>query len=136
MSIRGIRGAIQVEADEPEAILVATKTLLLAMARSNPGLDPRDLASILFTVTPDLCSAYPAEAARRLGWSEVALMCAQEIPVPGGMPRVVRVLAHWNTDRAQSDIRAAYLGATQSLRPDAARPTSAPHSPAGPGRPA
>jgi chorismate mutase len=136
MSMRGIRGAIQVEADEPEAILSATKTLLLVIARSNPGLDPRDLASILFTVTPDLRSAYPAEAARRLGWSEVALMCAQEIPVPGGMPRVVRVLAHWNTDRPQSDIRAAYLGATASLRPDAARPSPAVPSPADPGRPA
>jgi chorismate mutase len=136
MSIRGIRGAIQVEADEPEAILAATKTLLLEMARFNPGLDPRDLASILFTVTPDLRSAYPAEAARQLGWSEVALMCAQEIPVPGGLPRVVRALAHWNTDRPQSDVRAAYLGAAQSLRPDRIRPTSAPASHEDPGRPA
>ncbi len=136
MSIRGIRGAIQVEADEPEAILAATRTLLLAMAHSNPGLDPRDLASILFTVTPDLRSAYPAEAARRLGWSEVALMCAQEIPVPGGLPRVVRALAHWNTDRPQSEVRAAYLGVTQSLRPDRARPASASVSPEDSGSPA
>jgi len=120
MSVRGVRGAIQVEADEPDSILSATKTLLLAMAELNPGLDPKELASILFTVTPDLGSAYPAEAARQLGWSDVALMCAQEIPVPGGMPRVVRALAHWNTDRPQASVQPAYLGAAHALRPDRA----------------
>lgn len=118
MSIRGIRGAISVLEDQPEAILAATHELLCAISDSNPDLLPEDLASVLFTVTGDLRSAYPAQAARELGWDNVPLMCAQEIPVPGSLPHCIRVLLHWNTDLSQDQVRHIYLGEAVSLRPD------------------
>jgi len=77
-----------------------------------------DLASVLFTVTPDLVSAHPARAARLMGWDRVPLMCAQEIPVPGALPRCVRVIITWNTDLPQSAVRPVYLGEAVRLRPD------------------
>jgi len=77
-----------------------------------------DVASAFFTVTPDLTTAFPARAARELGWQHVALLDAQEIPVPGSLPRCVRVLIHWNTDKPQAEIRHVYLRGAASLRPD------------------
>lgn len=118
MTVRGIRGATVVVYDEPEAVLSATRELLSAILKANPTLNPDDLASAVFTVTGDLCSAYPARAARQLGWDDVPLMCALEIPVPGSLPRCIRVLLHWNTDLPQSSVRHVYLGAASSLRPD------------------
>lgn len=118
MSVRGIRGAIDVKVDEPEAVLQATRTLLDALLDANPTLQPQDLASVVFTVTPDLSSVYPAQAARQLGWTDVPLLCTREIPVPGGLPRVVRVLAHWNTELPQKSITHVYLGQAARLRPD------------------
>ena len=121
MSLRGVRGAITVERDQPEEILAATGELLLAILQANPTLEPGDLASAIFTVTGDLCSVYPAKAARQMGWTEVPLMCALEIPVPGGLPRCIRVLLHWNTDLPQQSIHPVYLRKAASLRPDLAR---------------
>ncbi len=121
MPIRGIRGAVVCEVDEPEAILTATRELLVALCAANPTLQPEEIASVLFTVTPDLTSAYPAQAARQMGWESVPLMCAQEIPVPNSLPRCIRVLVHWNTDLPQAAIRPVYLGAAASLRPDISR---------------
>lgn len=121
MPIRGIRGANGVSANTPEAILEATRTLLLAIQEANPTLHPDDIASIFFTLTPDLDATYPAFAARQLGWLQVPLLCAQEVPVPNAMRRVVRVLVHWNTDLPQSAIRHVYLGRAAALRPDLAR---------------
>ncbi len=118
MSVRGVRGAIDVSVDEPEEILQATRTLLKALLEANPTLRPQDLASVIFTVTPDLSSVYPAKAARELGWNEVPLLCTCEIPVPGGLPRIVRVLAHWNTELPQGSMRHVYLGEAVRLRPD------------------
>jgi len=118
MSVRGIRGAIDVEMDEPEAVLQATRILLEALMEVNPTLQPQDLASVVFTVTQDLSSIYPAQAARQLGWTDVPLLCTREIPVPGGLPRVVRVLAHWNTELPQKSIKHVYLGQAARLRPD------------------
>jgi chorismate mutase len=118
MPVRGIRGAIDVVDDRPEAVLEAARELLEAILLANPALKPADLASVLFTVTEDLQSVYPAQAARQLGWGDVPLMCALEIPVPGGLPRCVRVLLHWNTDMAQTEIRHIYLRGAVSLRPD------------------
>ncbi len=118
MPVRGIRGATVVRKDEPEAILAATRELLEAILRANPGLEPADLASAWFTVTADLCSVHPAKAARQMGWEAVPLMCAQEIPVPGSLPRCIRVLLHWNTERSQAQIQHVYLGEAMSLRPD------------------
>ncbi|MEW6180204.1 MAG: chorismate mutase [Chloroflexota bacterium] len=120
MSVRGIRGAITVEEDRPEAVLEAARRLLLAIAEANPAFRPADAASALFTVTPDLQSVFPAQAARQLGWTEVPLMCAQEIPVPGALPRCIRVLIHWNCDLPQSAVRHVYLGEAARLRPDLA----------------
>jgi chorismate mutase len=77
-----------------------------------------DLASILFTVSEDLDAVYPAQAARQIEWSGVPLICAREIPVPGGLPNCVRVLIHWNTDLPQSDIQHIYLEDAARLRPD------------------
>jgi chorismate mutase len=118
MSVRGIRGAIDVITDESEEVLRATRTLLEALLEANPTLQPQDIASVIFTVTPDLSSVFPAEAARQIGWTEVPMLCTREIPVPGGLPRVVRVLAHWNTDLSQGSIKHVYLGDATRLRPD------------------
>jgi chorismate mutase len=118
MAIRGIRGAITVDMDTPEHVLAATRELLEAILHANPTLRGEDIASALFTVTDDLCSAYPALAARQMGWNQVPMMCAREIPVPGGLPRCVRVLLHWNTDLPQQAVRHVYLRGAMVLRPD------------------
>ncbi|GAP09335.1 chorismate mutase [Bellilinea caldifistulae] len=120
MVVRGIRGAVTVENDQPEAVLAATRRLLQAIQQANPGFEPAEAASMVFTVTPDLTSAFPAEAARQLGWTEVPMMCAQEIPVPDALPRCIRVLIHWNCDLPQSAVRHVYLGEAARLRPDLA----------------
>ena len=118
MTMRGVRGAIVVEADESEAILAATQELLNALMTANPGLSAPDLASALFTMTEDLTAAYPAQAARQMGWENVPMMCAREIPVPGSLMRCVRALLHWNTELPQEAIHHVYLGAAAGLRPD------------------
>jgi chorismate mutase len=118
MSIRGVRGATVASRDEPEAILSAARELLAALLKANPLMQVEDLASALFTVTGDLTAVHPAKAARQLGWEQVPLMCALEIPVPESLPHCIRVLLHWNTDLPQSAVRHVYLGAAASLRPD------------------
>jgi chorismate mutase len=118
MPLRGIRGATVVPADQADQILEATRQLLQAILEANPTLKAGDIASALFTTTEDLSSAYPAAAARELGWDHVPLMCAREIPVPGSLARCVRVLVHWNTDLPQDEIKHVYLGAAARLRPD------------------
>jgi chorismate mutase len=118
MAIRGVRGATTVQHDQAEEILEATRGLLCALLEANPGLQPEDLASALFTLTDDLQAAYPARAARQLGWTEVPLMCAREIGVPGGLPKCIRVLLHWNTELPQAQVRHVYLNEAISLRPD------------------
>lgn len=118
MPVRGIRGATVTFADQPEAVLAATKELLENIQRANPSLETVDIASAIFTVSEDLASAYPAQAARELGWGDVPLLCAREIPVPGSLPKCIRVLLHWNTELPQNDIQHVYLGAAAKLRPD------------------
>jgi len=117
MQVRGIRGAITIDADTKNQILSATQQLLTAIQAAN-DFQPEDIASILFTVTPDLRSAFPAEAARLMGWDRVPLLCFQEIEVPGSLPRCIRVLIHINTNKTQESIKHIYLGQAQSLRPD------------------
>ena len=117
MACRGIRGATTVEANTAEAVLDATGELLAALAEAN-GLAAEDIASAVFTVTADLDAAFPAQAARQLGWHQVPLLDALEIPVPGSLPRCVRVLLHWNTSRSQAEIRHVYLRGAAGLRPD------------------
>ncbi len=118
MPIRGIRGAITVPVDQPQAILEATRELLQAMLDQNQGLRPEDIASVFFTMTEDLSTAFPAQAARELGWQHVPMLCAREIPVPDSLPRVIRVLIHWNTEVPQQAIRHVYLRQAVILRPD------------------
>ena len=118
MTTRGIRGAISSQADTPEAILAATRELLVSMLEANPGLETEAISSIFFTVTDDLSAIHPALAARQLGWTDVPLLCAREIPVPESLPRIIRVLLHWNTERPQGAIRHVYLGPAAALRPD------------------
>ncbi len=118
MAIRGIRGATTVTADEPDLILQATRELLEEILAANEGMQPEDVASALFTVTDDLVSTFPAQAARQMGWGLVPMMCAREIPVPGSLPRVIRVLVHWNTELAQKEITHVYLREAVKLRPD------------------
>jgi len=118
MSIRGIRGAVVAAKNRPKEILAATRELLDALLAANPTLAPADIASAIFTVTDDLTATYPAKAARILGWTDTALMCAQEIPVPGSLSGCIRVLIHWNTDIPQSEINHIYLGDAAILRPD------------------
>jgi chorismate mutase len=119
MPCRGIRGATTVETDTPAAILSATQELLSRIVEAN-GVAPEEIASAVFTATPDLTAAFPAQAAREMGWQHVPLLDAQEIVVPGSLPRCVRVLIHWNTDKDQAEIRHVYLRSAASLRPDLA----------------
>ncbi len=118
MSVRGIRGATVVGDDQPKAILQATQELLEGILQANPSLRPEDIASALFTITDDLHSAFPARAAREIGWQRVPLICAQEIPVPDGLQHCIRVLIHWNTDLPAEAVKHVYLRQAASLRPD------------------
>ncbi len=118
MPTRGIRGATTVAADEPDLILQATRELLESILKDNEGMIPEDVGSAIFTVTEDLASTFPAQAARQMGWSMVPMMCAREIPVPGSLRKVIRVLVHWNTDVPQSEIKHVYLRDAVKLRPD------------------
>jgi chorismate mutase len=118
MPLRGIRGATTAEEDQPAAILQATRDLLKSVQKANPELRIEDVCSVIFTVTDDLSTTYPAKAVRQMGWSHVPMLCAREIPVPDGLARCIRVLLHWNTNKSQEDIHHVYLKATVSLRPD------------------
>jgi chorismate mutase len=118
MSLRGVRGATTVNNDQADEIIDATRELLQAILQDNPDMQPEDIASAIFTTTPDLRVVYPARAARELGWREVPLMDAQEIDVPGGLPLCIRALIHWNTQLPQVAIRHVYLREAVKLRPD------------------
>ncbi len=119
MTIRcwGIRGATTAEANTHEAILEATNELLLLLIEAN-DLQSSDIGSAIFTTTPDLNAEFPAIAARRLGWHDVALMCGHEMSVPGALPLCIRVLVHWNTSKTQSEIKHIYIRGAKNLRPD------------------
>ncbi len=117
MTCRGVRGATTVQSNTRDEILAATTQLLAIMIRLN-GIEPEDVASALFTVTMDLDAEFPALAARRLGWMNVPLMCGYEIQVPNSLPRCIRVLVNWNTEKAQKKIVHAYVNDAKQLRPD------------------
>ena len=117
MRCRGIRGATTATENSREAILAATRELLTLLVARN-GVELEEITSAFFTVTDDLDAEHPALAARELGWREVALLCAREIPVPGGLGRCIRVLLHVNTEKTQSELRHVYLGAAARLRPE------------------
>ena len=117
MAVRAVRGAIQVERDDRDEVLEATSELLSTVLERN-ALQPDDLISVVFTATPDLISEFPAYAARQMGITDVPLLCATEIAVPGAMPRVLRLLAHVETDLARADVRHVYLRGAAALRTD------------------
>ncbi|WP_413810322.1 chorismate mutase [Streptomyces sp. OE57] len=120
MAVRAVRGAVQLDRDEPEHMHERVSALLTAILERNT-LDPDDLISVWFTATPDLHSDFPAVAARKLGITDVPLICAQELDIQGAMPRVVRILAHVETPLSKSDVSHVYLGAAGSLRKDIAQ---------------
>ncbi len=119
MSCRGVRGATSVEANDPESIVTATRELLKRIVAAN-DMAVSDIASVVFTATDDLDAEYPARAAREMGWSRVPLLCMQEMAVRGSLPRCIRVLVLWNTDRSAERIKHVYLGDAVRLRPDMA----------------
>ena len=108
MPCRGVRGATTAEANTAEAILEAARQLLALMIRQNE-IRHEDVASVIFTTTPDLNAEFPALAARQLGWFHVALMCHHELDVPGSLRRCVRILLHWNTDKPAERIHHVYI---------------------------
>lgn len=114
---RGVRGATTVEVDEKETVLKATRELLALLIRLN-GIRAEDVASAIFTTTPDVLSVFPATAARQLGWLDVPLLCAHEMSVPGSLQKCVRILIHWNTEKPQGEIQHVYLHEARNLRPD------------------
>lgn len=120
MAVRAIRGAIQVEANEREAILAGTTELVTEVMTRNE-LHPSDVISVLFSATPDLNAEFPALAARKLGFQDVPLLCCSEISVPGAMPRVVRLMMHVETVQPRSAIQHAYLRGAAALRLDIAQ---------------
>lgn len=117
MRVRGIRGAITVEANSKAAILSATQTLLEKLVEVN-GIVEEDVASVYFTSTPELTAAFPAKAARDMGWHQVALMGAQEIGAANGIPMCIRVLIHWNTEKSLDEVTHVYMRGAEILRPD------------------
>lgn len=120
MAVRAIRGAVQVDADDRESLLEATIELVTEVMTRN-DLIPDDVISVFFTSTPDLTAEFPAVAARKVGMGEVPLLCASEIDVPGALPRVVRLMAHVETDRLRSELRHVYLRGAAALRRDIAQ---------------
>jgi chorismate mutase len=117
MFCRGVRGATTAEDDSPDEILKATRQLLALMIRENE-IKPEDVASAIFSTTIDLVGEFPALAARQLGWWDVALMCVHELNVPGSLRRCIRVLLHWNTEKAADEIIHIYVKGAAHLRPD------------------
>ncbi len=116
---RGVRGATTVDRDTAEDILEATRELLQELIRRN-DIRPEDVASAIFTTTPDLTAEFPALAARQLGWHDVALMCGHEMNRPGALGRCIRILIHLNTTRSAAEIEHVYIRDAVNLRPDRA----------------
>ncbi len=114
---RGVRGATTADANTRAAILDATREMLTLIIQLNQ-MQADDVASVFFTTSSDLNAEYPALAARQLGWTETALMCAHEMDVPQGVKLAIRVMIHWNTDRTKEEIQHVYLRGAVNLRPD------------------
>ena len=117
MICRGVRGATTVETNSRDEILTETRQLLALMIRLNE-IEPEDVASAIFSTTRDINAEFPALAARQLGWLDVPLLCTHEMEVPESLPRCIRVLVNWNTDKSQTDITHVYFKEAVKLRPD------------------
>jgi chorismate mutase len=114
---RGVRGATTCDDNTHDEIVEATRDLLVEVIERN-RIALEDVASVLFTTSPDLTAEFPAVAARQLGWSHAAMMCGHEMAVPHGLERCVRVLLHWNTEKSPQEIHHVYLRGAAKLRPD------------------
>lgn len=117
MAVRGIRGATTAEENTAAAISEATEELLRQLVARNE-IDPAEVASTFFTTTPDLNAAFPAYAARKLGWLTVPLICGHEMNVPGDVPRCIRIMLHLNTEKPQIAMHHVYLRGAIVLRRD------------------
>ena len=116
MRLRALRGAITVDGNDEQAILEGTEELVRAVMERN-GVAQEDMVSCIFTCTDDLDAEFPAVAARKLGFDRVPLLCAREVPVPGSLPRVIRVLMHYYA-APEHRARHVYLGDARKLRAD------------------
>jgi len=123
VAVRAVRGATQLDEDTREHMLDRVAELVTDVMNAN-GLDVDDFISIIFTATSDLVSEFPAYAARQLGFSDVPLVCARELEIEGSMPRVVRLMAHVETELPRSDVTHVYLHGAANLRRDLSRTTS------------
>lgn len=123
MRMRGIRGAISVESNTEKSILSAVKELLQKVVELN-SLEIEDICSVFFSTTKDLDAAFPAAAAREMGWHYVPMICLNEMAVPGSYERILRVLIHVNTEKSLEEIKHVYLGKAALLRPDLAEPNN------------
>lgn len=119
--MRGVRGATTAQTNDRDDIFRRTGELLQALVAAN-GIATDDIGAAIFSATPDLDAAFPAAAARTMGWSDVPLFGAQEIASPAGVPRCIRVLILWNTDKPQGEIKHIYLHEAAALRQDIAKP--------------
>jgi chorismate mutase len=117
MMMRGVRGATTVEENTDAAITSATSELLQAIIEAN-DIKEEDVASVIFSATPDLNASFPARAAREMGWHQTALMGCQEMDVPNGVPKCIRILLHWNTTKGLSEIKHVFMNRAAALRPD------------------
>lgn len=116
--VRGVKGATTTDGTTAEDVLAATEQLLKTLIDAN-GIDQDDVAAVQFTTSPDLVAEFPAVAARkRLGWNDVPLMCGHEMARPGALAQCIRILIFWNTDKAQNEVKHAYLNEAAKLRPD------------------
>jgi chorismate mutase len=120
VAVRAVRGATQLDVDDEQHMYDRVAELVTDVLEAN-GLVVDDFISIIFTATDDLHSAFPAFAARQLGFTDVPLMCARELEIQGGMPRVVRLLAHVETDLSRAEVTHVYLHGAAHLRRDLAR---------------
>ncbi|MFL6156872.1 MAG: chorismate mutase [Marmoricola sp.] len=125
MSVRAVRGATQLTADTRDEMLERVTEMVTEVMSANQ-LEVDDFISVIFTATSDLVAEFPAYAARRLGFGEIPLLCARELEIDGSMPRVVRMMAHIETDRARSEVTHVYLHGAAALRSDLTKVRSLP----------
>jgi chorismate mutase len=119
MYVRAVRGATTVENNTSEEIINETINLLNTIIEKNQ-INKDYIISAIFSLTNDLNAAFPAAAARKIGWTDIALMCTNEVDVPGSLKKCIRVMVHFNTEKSNSELRHVYIKGAKALRPDLA----------------
>jgi len=117
MPVRAIRGATTIEKNSVEDIMHETKNLLMEIVQAN-NINKEDIISVIFSTTKDINAAFPAKAAREIGWTDIPLMCTNEMDVPGSLEKCIRILMHINSDKSNSQLKHIYLKEARKLRPD------------------